>query len=608
MKKFYFMIFITMLLVLTMSIPSFAQRPDSPNNDVGTYGLSILKIVPHARSAGMGQAYTAMSDDTGALFYNIAGIGHLKYMELQASHHEWLADTRQSALGFAWPMGKGTIGLGVQYFDEGSIDETILNEGIPEPTGETLTSSDFSFQLGYGVELSRILPGLAFGLGGKFIQTDLAGNTASAIAGDIGLSFKTESGFMVGLSASQFGSKIKFDDEEEKLPFTLRAGLAKRIGDAKTSDSEFNLVADAIKQIDNDVKFNLGGEALFLKRMIVGRVGYRLGEDIQGLTVGAGFRVKDYFFDYAYAPISDLEDKAAHRFSLIWKKGYDLGEFGYDMPRTMVKPIEIKKPVIIEEPPPKDIEIRELPGGEILVTLRINFDFDKYNIRQDMEPILQQLAEVLRRFENSKVKIEGHTDSIGSLEYNIGLSQRRAESVKNWLTANEDLNGATILPPVGYGKVRPIVPNTSAENRFINRRTDLIVYKEKWLRDHGNVIPPTTPTAILDYGHAVTGKAVDVRIKLNGNETIPYSVKLLSPAKDRHTLVVDMPEIYLLDIETMKVVGIGYVKQARMAYHPANAKGGEEKIGYTRVAVDLSAKPWKYNVFQDGNELIIRFE
>lgn len=615
MRKLGFhLLLITVLLLGLCNGPLYAQKPDSPSDDVGTYGLAIHKVIPSARAAGMGLAFTGLSDDVSSLEYNLGGLGTLKHLELEFVHHEWLLDTRTSSVGLGVPLGFGTIGLGLKYFDEGEIDETIIDDnGLPIATGETKNSSDFSAQLAYAFPL---FSGFHVGLGGRFTHMDLAGTTTSAFSGDLGLRF-SKSGFMAGVAVQHLGPEFKFEEMDEKQPFTIRAGLAKRFGGneegngayfSQRRSEEFNLMVDAIKEIDNKLKINLGGEAWFFNKTVAGRVGYRVIEDIQGLTVGAGFRFNDFFFDYAYAPISDIEDKASHRFSLNWKRGYD----SWEVPVAEAGPVDIV-PIAPPEPAPEQptpgIEEKVLPDGSILVTLRINFDFDKSNIRPDMEPILQQLAQVLSKYPNSKVKLEGHTDSIGSLEYNIGLSQRRANSVRSYLLGNfsNQFKDANLFPPVGYGKTRPIVPNTSAENRFKNRRTDLIVYKYELLQDPTFQIPPTEATAVLDFGHQVSGKAVEVRINMNGN-IVEYKENLLSPAPDRHTLTVDLQGVYLLANYTQHKVNIGYVKQVRAAYHPH--PNGEEvgKLGYTRIAVDLTSKPWKRSIYQDGNDLVIRFE
>jgi len=69
------------------------------------------------------------------------------------------------------------------------------------------------------------------------------------------------------------------------------------------------------------------------------------------------------------------------------------------------------------------------------------------------------------------VEIQGHTDNIGSAAYNMKLSRKRAESVKSYL----DKKGiySTRLKSEGYGFAKPVVPNTTPENRALNRRVEL---------------------------------------------------------------------------------------------------------------------------------------
>ncbi|OQY29999.1 MAG: hypothetical protein B6244_01695 [Candidatus Cloacimonetes bacterium 4572_55] len=617
MKKIgIYLLVATIFLTLGVFSPLYAQKPDSPNEDVGTYGLSILKVIPAARAAGMGQAFTGLCDDVNALEYNVSGLAFLNYLEAGVDHHEWLLDTRTTAIGLAFPLqgGKtGVLGIGLKYFDEGVIDETILENGEPVPVeGSTLSSSDISVRVGYGVQVA---PGFSVGLAGNLTHIDLVGETTNAFSGDFGISYRNAQGFMVGISALHIGPQFAFDDKDEKLPFTIRGGLAKRFGGetivtpeghfAPRHGEEFNLAIDAVKQIDNKLKINVGGEAWFFNKTVAGRVGYRINEDIQGLTIGAGFRVKDFFFDYAFAPISEIEDKASHRVSLNWKRGYSAWEPPIAEP---INPDFGQGPPIQPraEPNRGPIEVKELADGTILVTLRVNFDFDKWNIRTDMEPILEQLAVVLNNYPNSKIKLEGHTDSIGSLEYNVGLSQRRAESVRSYLIRRLGFADSNLLPPVGYGKTRPIVPNTSAENRFMNRRTDLIVYKHELLMN-GFVIPPIGASAVLELEHRVQGNAVEIMVKLNGNQ-VDFKEKVISPARDRHTFIVDLQEIYPLTEYSTKAINIGYVKQARVAYNKLSESKNAERIGYTRIAIDLSSKPWRHSVYQEGNYLIIRFE
>ena len=89
------------------------------------------------------------------------------------------------------------------------------------------------------------------------------------------------------------------------------------------------------------------------------------------------------------------------------------------------------------------------------------------------EDILEGSVTVLKNNPKIKVEIEGHTDSIGTAEYNLALSQKRADAVKNHLIS-EGI-GAERLQAVGKGEADPIVSNELKEGRAKNRRVEFVV-------------------------------------------------------------------------------------------------------------------------------------
>jgi outer membrane protein OmpA-like peptidoglycan-associated protein len=121
------------------------------------------------------------------------------------------------------------------------------------------------------------------------------------------------------------------------------------------------------------------------------------------------------------------------------------------------------------------------PSESKRIVLRgINFDFNKYNIKREFAPVLDEAAQILKDNPGVRVTVEGHTDSIGSVAYNQRLSERRAAAVKNYLVSRGV--AAERLDTVGYGKSRPIAPNTTPsgkdnpEGRAMNRRAELKVH------------------------------------------------------------------------------------------------------------------------------------
>jgi len=138
--------------------------------------------------------------------------------------------------------------------------------------------------------------------------------------------------------------------------------------------------------------------------------------------------------------------------------------------------------LIDEEPAPPPPAPKPAPLPEILKDIgdpcegvvqlqMINFDFDSAKIRDDAKPLLNGLATALQRCPQRIVRVEAHTDSIGSEQYNLALSDRRAASVYMYLTENGV--PASMLQSKGYGESEPIASNETEEGRAKNRRVEL---------------------------------------------------------------------------------------------------------------------------------------
>ncbi|WP_461394823.1 OmpA family protein, partial [Deferrisoma sp.] len=110
------------------------------------------------------------------------------------------------------------------------------------------------------------------------------------------------------------------------------------------------------------------------------------------------------------------------------------------------------------------------------VELRINFDFDSAEIKPRYYPEIEKVAEFLKAHPDYNVIIEGHTDSMGTEEYNIRLSARRANAVAKVLTDRYGISPDRITVQ-SLGESRPIAPNDTEEGRAQNRR--IYAYMEK---------------------------------------------------------------------------------------------------------------------------------
>ncbi len=137
-------------------------------------------------------------------------------------------------------------------------------------------------------------------------------------------------------------------------------------------------------------------------------------------------------------------------------------------------------------PPPPPPPAEEVPAATpITIDLRgVNFKFDRPKTGEgnitptlqeptaDSIAILDQAVDVLTRNPDVRVELAGHTDSIGSDEYNQSLSERRAQIVYDYLTSH-GVSASQITGVVGFGESRPIDTNDTKEGRARNRRTEL---------------------------------------------------------------------------------------------------------------------------------------
>jgi len=132
----------------------------------------------------------------------------------------------------------------------------------------------------------------------------------------------------------------------------------------------------------------------------------------------------------------------------------------------------------------QDLQVKET-ATEIRIELAADvlFDFDKATIKPEAATALHTVAEIIKdKGKGRSVRIEGHTDGKGNAAYNQKLSERRADSVKQWLAAKEGL-GQVKMTTQGFGATKPVAPNTKPdgsddpEGRQKNRRVEIVLAK-----------------------------------------------------------------------------------------------------------------------------------
>jgi outer membrane protein OmpA-like peptidoglycan-associated protein len=125
----------------------------------------------------------------------------------------------------------------------------------------------------------------------------------------------------------------------------------------------------------------------------------------------------------------------------------------------------------------RTVALRKLAVGVSGVLRNIYFDFDKWSFKNESYNELNKLERMMHQNPNIQVEISGHTDNIGTRAYNMFLSRKRAEAVKDFLTGKGI--DARRVKAAGYGESRPLASNDDErEGRELNLRVEFLVIGE----------------------------------------------------------------------------------------------------------------------------------
>lgn len=127
------------------------------------------------------------------------------------------------------------------------------------------------------------------------------------------------------------------------------------------------------------------------------------------------------------------------------------------------------------EPIVLDIELEKASEGTSAVLENIFFDVDKYELKEKSVTELKKILRFLNENPSVRIEISGHTDNTGSAAYNVQLSEKRAQSVNNYLVSQGISQSR--LTPKGYGSQQPIASNDTEEGRQKNRRIEFKIVR-----------------------------------------------------------------------------------------------------------------------------------
>lgn len=206
------------IILFIVAIPISSQAGEEK---VGTSAASFLKIGVGARATGMGEAFCAVADDPTAMYWNPAGLSLIEGKQLTYIHNFWFEDITTGFLGYAHPFKDFSLGVGIDYLTMGEVEET--TELQPRGTGKKFRVEDDTAGI---ISYARRMGGnLSLGMNVKYVQQNVANESAAGYAADLGLLCKL-SPLRLGLAVQNIGTSMKFVEKEFPLPFNIKAGMA----------------------------------------------------------------------------------------------------------------------------------------------------------------------------------------------------------------------------------------------------------------------------------------------------------------------------------------------------------------------------------------------
>ena len=142
-----------------------------------------------------------------------------------------------------------------------------------------------------------------------------------------------------------------------------------------------------------------------------------------------------------------------------------------EAPPPSTKPVETPQPHDTTTPPPP-----AAPKLQESQLQTVYFDFDKYNLRPDAKASLDADYQLLTQFQDAIVKIEGHCDERGTVEYNMSLGEKRARAVMDYLVGRGI--PANRLSIISYGKERPVAMGHDEVSWQKNRRGEFRIISQ----------------------------------------------------------------------------------------------------------------------------------
>ncbi|OGS21679.1 MAG: hypothetical protein A2252_11785 [Elusimicrobia bacterium RIFOXYA2_FULL_39_19] len=290
------LIFLTITLMFGLNALSYAIGAGSSVDTILSHGMG-------ARPMGMGDAYTAVSDDVNGVLWNPAALSTIKTPELGTMLNQGLIDSKDYFFGYVKPSKRSNnaYGVSVTMLDGGNFE---FNS--PLRISKTLKAqSDTAVSWSYSTKYKSFKDWtLRYGLSFKFLSTTLVEQYSShCYAFDLGLLMQNKKNISFGMLFQNLGTPVQYLYRAEPIPKNIRLGVSYKGGDYFNS---YVTSVEAVNPIvEGSVKIHMGVEYWYAKLIAV-RFGYKTGYDLDSMAYGIGFNVKGYQFDYANNAMGEL--------------------------------------------------------------------------------------------------------------------------------------------------------------------------------------------------------------------------------------------------------------------------------------------------------------
>ena len=262
-----------------------------------TLSFATQDINIGARAVGMGGAFTAMVDDSSAVYYNTAGLAKIKNIEFYGAFDKWLMDANFTQGYVVMPVGFGAIGGAFTFTDFGKFqqrDDSGALTGAPDISPNNIAAS-----LSYGFPVNDML---SAGLGVKYSNLTIDDYSESAVMFDLGLQAQLAGIVMLGAALQNL-------DTSFTNGYNVRLGVGTQLFEIQGNN--MRIEADAKYSGVFGMSYAVGLETNLFKVLAI-RAGYDIKNSnnalsgLTGLTLGLGITIDKLSMDYAFSSNGDL--------------------------------------------------------------------------------------------------------------------------------------------------------------------------------------------------------------------------------------------------------------------------------------------------------------